>query len=68
MSTTNSAAATTHTTWEKPRNPGTCTGSVTPAVATMPVPITDANQLGPKFCNRASSVVIAAHRFTHVLR
>jgi hypothetical protein len=32
------------------------------------VPITEANQLGPKFCNRANSVVMAVDRFTRVLR
>ncbi|BBW99241.1 hypothetical protein MMOR_01780 [Mycolicibacterium moriokaense] len=29
-------------------------------MATIPVPITDANQFGPKCCSRASSVVIRA--------
>ncbi len=68
MSTTSSTVASTHTMWENPRRPGTCTGSVTPAVATMPVPITEANQLGPKFLSRVSSVVMAEHRCTRVLR
>ncbi len=52
MSTTSSTAANTQTTWANTCSPGMRTGSVTPAVATIPVPITEANQLGPKFCSR----------------
>ena len=48
MSTSSQTAEATHTTSAKVRSPGTCTGSVAPAVATMPVPITEANQLGPR--------------------
>ncbi len=40
---------------------GTWIGSPTPAVATMPVPITDANQFGPKFLIRSASVVMDRH-------
>ena len=40
-------SANSHTTWVKGTRPGMRTGSVAPAVATMPVPITEANQLGP---------------------
>jgi hypothetical protein len=54
--------------WENALSPGTWTGSVTPAVATMPVPITEANQLGPKFYSRANSVVMAEYRGMRVLR
>src|SRR3954462_9697826 len=39
--------ASTHTTTAKGRNPGTRTGRPAAAVATIEVPITDANQLGP---------------------
>src|SRR5215218_260113 len=63
----NNTEATTHTSRENTCSPGTCTGNVTPAVATMPVPITDANQLGPKCCSRASSVVMAQSMFGHLV-
>src|ERR1700694_4201477 len=46
--TTNSTAASTHTTRANTCNPGTRTGKVAAAVATIPVPMTDANQLGPR--------------------
>src|SRR3954469_17815847 len=39
--------ASTHTTTANGRNPGTRTGRPAAAVATIEVPITDANQLGP---------------------
>ncbi len=39
--------AITQTPSVNPRTPGTCSGRVAPAMATMPVPITAANQLGP---------------------
>ncbi len=48
LSTSSQTAEASHTTSAKVRSPGTCTGSVAPAVATMPVPITEANQLGPR--------------------
>jgi len=40
-------AAITQTTWANTRSPTTWTGRVVPAMATIPVPITEANQLGP---------------------
>ncbi|QPE06163.1 hypothetical protein IT882_12205 [Microbacterium schleiferi] len=49
MSTTNRSAAITHTISANSRSPGTCTGNVAAAVATMPVPMTDANQFGVMF-------------------
>jgi len=42
------SAAITHTTCANTRRPETWTGRVAAAVATMPVPITDANQFGPR--------------------
>jgi hypothetical protein len=47
ISTASRTAAITHTTSVKARRPGTWTGRVAPAVATIPVPMTEANQLGP---------------------
>jgi hypothetical protein len=52
----------------EPAQPWHVHWSVTPAVATIPVPMTEANQFGPKFCSRAISVVMAQHRVTRVLR
>ena len=38
----------------KPRSPGHWTGRVAAAVATMPVPITEANQLGPRLAKASA--------------
>ncbi len=61
-STSSSAAAAAHTTVAAARRPGTVTGRLTAAVATMPVPITVANQFGPRTtvaaAGRSSSVVM----------
>ena len=62
-STSSSAAAAAHTTVAAARRPGTVTGRLTAAVATMPVPITAANQFGPRAtagaaAGRPSSVVM----------
>ncbi len=57
--TSSSSPASTHTTWASTRTPGTVTGRVAAAVATMEVPMTEANQLGPMFAtaSRRSSAV-----------
>ncbi len=44
--TTSIAAASTHTACANTRSPGTRTGSVAAAIATIPVPMTAANQFG----------------------
>ena len=48
MRITSHTVVATHTAWANARKPGTCSGSVAPAVATMPVPMTEANQFGPR--------------------
>ena len=48
-SPTSSAAASSHTTRQKSFSPETSKGRMAPALATMPVPITEAYQLGPKY-------------------
>src|SRR6476620_3323695 len=58
MRITSHTVVATHTAWVNARRPGTCSGNVTPAVATMPVPMTDANQFGHrKLRSRCRSVV-----------
>jgi hypothetical protein len=47
-------AASTQMAVAKPRSPGHWTGRVAAAVATMPVPITDANQLGPRLAKASA--------------
>src|SRR5271166_60091 len=54
--TTSSTAAITHTTSANARNPNTWTGRVAPAVATIPVPMTEANQLGPMLPSTSTRV------------
>ncbi|WP_328586940.1 hypothetical protein [Mycolicibacterium smegmatis] len=51
VSATSRAAARIQTAVAKARRPDACTGRVTAAVATMPVPITEANQLGVMWAN-----------------
>jgi hypothetical protein len=46
VKTTSSAAASTHTASANARSPGTRSGSVAAAIATIPVPMTAANQFG----------------------
>jgi hypothetical protein len=61
MSITSQTVVATHTASANARNPGMCTGNVAPAVATMPVPMTEANQFGPrKLQGRCRSVVAIA--------
>ena len=46
--TASNTAVATHTTSANPSNPGTRTGNEAAAVATIPVPMIDANQFGPR--------------------
>ena len=55
VSTDEPPAASTHTTVANSRSPGHCTGRVAAAVATMPVPITEANQLGPRLAKASEA-------------
>ena len=47
MSPVSMAAASAHTAVANTRSPGTCSGRTAAALATMPVPMTEANQFGP---------------------
>ncbi len=61
-STTSHPAASTQTTVANPRSPGHCTGRVAAAVATMPVPITEANQFGPRLAKASAAPVQVTER------
>jgi hypothetical protein len=54
VSAVSATAAMIHTTVAKTRSPGMLSGRLAPAMATMPVPMTAANQFGPRSRNRCS--------------
>ncbi len=51
ISVISTAAASAHTTVANTRSPARCSGRVAAAMATMPVPMTAANQFGPRSRN-----------------
>src|SRR5690349_5271902 len=51
------AAASAHTAVANTRSPGTCSGRTAAALATMPVPMTEANQFGPMSRNTSPGVL-----------
>ena len=51
VSAISAVAASAHTAVANTRRPGTYTGSAAPALATIPVPMTDAYQFGPRSRN-----------------
>jgi hypothetical protein len=62
MSITSHTVVATHTASANARKPGMCTGNVAPAVATMPLPMTEANQFGPRKLSRCCRSIVAISR------